>query len=99
MSRFVLYYGDLRPSDSYLASHPEFHYDSDDWFDDDYDIEDDDEIMYMSRTCDVCGRTFTLYDAMSEYAGREPGLSYLPEFDGSLCGHCAADKTDEEYGR
>ena len=27
MGRYVLYHGDVRPSDSYLAEHPDFHYD------------------------------------------------------------------------
>ncbi len=98
MGRYVLYHGDVRPSDSYLAEHPDFHYDPDDWYDDDYDVEDDEENLYMQRICDDCNCTFTLYDAMSVHAERIDWPPYLEDYVGEYCGNCAADRTDAKFG-
>ena len=97
MSRYMLYHGTVRPSDSYLASHPDFEYDEDDWFSDEYNVEDDDEILYMTRTCEECGCTFNIYDAMSEYADHISWPSYITEFEGEYCGACAAEKIEEKF--
>lgn len=97
MSRFMLYHGTVRPSDSYLNTHPDFEYDENDWFSDEYDLEDDDEILYMPRTCEKCGCTFTIYEAMSRYADRIDWPSYIQEYEGEYCGDCAADITDSKF--
>ncbi len=93
MGRFYLHNGDVRPSDSYLANH-DLDYDSDDWFNDDYDVEDDVEVLYETRTCNRCGCSFTLYEAMSRYSDRIGYQRYGYDFVGEYCGDCAADITE-----
>lgn len=97
MSRYFLYYDDLRPSDSYLASHPDFVYNPDDWYSDDYDLDEDDEILHMSRTCKECGCSFTLEEAINDYCWRFESFRYENEFEGEYCGHCAADITEAKF--
>ena len=97
MGRFMQYNGTVRPSDSYLRQHPNFEYDEYDWFSDDYDIEDDNEILYMNRTCQKCGASFTIYEAMSEYADRVSYPSYIQEYEGEYCGSCAAEETERKF--
>ena len=93
MGRFYLRgNGDIGPSDSYLETHRLTDYDPDsDWYNDEYNVEEDDEILYMQRTCDKCGCTFTLYEAMSDFADRIDGIKYSQEYSGEYCGNCAAD--------
>lgn len=97
MGRFMLYNGDVRPSDSYLATHVLPGYEPDDWYNDDYDVEDDEEILYMPRTCKECLCTFTLYEAMSDYADRIDWPPYTEDNIGEYCGNCAADRTEEQF--
>ena len=98
MGRFMLYNGDLRPSDSYLASHELSGYDPEvDTWHDDYDVEDDDEILYEPRTCEMCGASFTIYDAMSDYGDRIDWPGYTEACRGELCGNCAADRTESKF--
>ena len=98
MGRFYLHNGDLRPSDDYLASHELPDYEpGDDWFNDSYDVEDDPTVLYEQRTCEKCGKTFNLYDAMSEYADRISWPDYGYECAGEYCGNCAADIMDEKF--
>ena len=92
MGRFVLYKGNLRPSDSYLATHSLPDYDPEDWYNDAYDVEDDEEVLYEQRICSDCHAPFTLYDAMSICTSSVDWPSYLDEFAGEYCGDCAADR-------
>ena len=97
MSRFMMYHGEVRPSDSYFKNHPDFDYNDSDWFSDDYDLEDDTESLYMNRICENCGSSFTLYDTMSEYADQIDWPSYAEEYDGCLCASCAIQETESRF--
>lgn len=98
MGRFMLYDGTVRPSDSYLATHelPDLNLDED-WYNDDYNVEDDDEILDMSRTCEKCGRSFTIREAMSEYSDHIDWPYYESEFEGEVCGYCAIEIINKQF--
>lgn len=97
MSRYMLYGDTLRPSDSYLRAHPDFDYEPDTWFSDDYDLENDEEILNMSRQCKKCGCSFTVSEAIRDFASRISGASYAKEYEGEYCGNCAADKYEKNF--
>lgn len=97
MGRFMLHEGSIRPSDNYLANHPLPNYSPDDWFNDEYDVEDDDVVLYEQRICRDCHCSFTLYDAMSEYADRIDWPPYTEDNVGEYCGNCAADRTEKQF--
>ena len=97
MGRFYLYHGEVRPSDSYLASHHLPDLEPDDWYHDDYGVEDDDEVYFAPRICDRCGCSFTLSEAMSVFSDRIDWPPYGEEFVGEYCGDCAAEIYNEKY--
>lgn len=97
MGRFYLHHGNLQPSNAYLTANPLPDYDPDDWFNDSYDVEDDEEVLYELRVCEKCGCTFNLYDAMSDYAHRIDWPDYGYEFAGEYCGNCAAGITETKF--
>lgn len=94
---FIRSDGEIGPSKEYLRNNRSLRYQIGDVFNDDYDVENDDAILYCSRICDRCGKTFTLYDAMSEYADRIDWPEYSYNFIGEYCGNCAADITEENF--
>lgn len=105
MSRFMQYTSpdDVRPSDSYLSMHPITDvdvYDPDVWFDDNYDLDDDIEILTMPRVCSKCGCTFTIEDAEDEYyqilsMHHSDFRLYRDDYEGEYCGACAAEDFEE----
>lgn len=97
MSRYMIYKDAVRPSDSYLLSHPNFHYDPEEWFDDDYDLDEDLEVLTIPRTCDRCGCSFTIEQAIVDYSARIDFPYYALQFIGDLCGNCAADSIEKKF--
>ena len=98
MGRFYLHNGDLQPSDEYLQTHTLPDYDPEyDWFNDSYDVEDDPTVLYEQRTCEKCGCSFTLYEALSDYADRIDYPPYSEDNAGEYCGNCAADNTEAKF--
>lgn len=98
MGKFYLHCGSLRPSRQYLQTHELPDYDpDDDWYNDFYDVNDDDTVLYEPRTCDCCGRSFTLYEALSDYADHIDWPSYGDKFSGEYCGNCAAEIVESEF--
>ena len=104
MGAFMLYKypRDYRPSDSYLASHSLDCdvYDEDTLQDEEYNYEDDYEIMTMSRTCSNCGRGFTLDQALYDYSFilSQTYIGFPPYEEicsGEYCGGCAAEMYEE----
>ena len=101
MGAFMIYHypRDCRPSDSYLATHSLDCdvYDPDVLEDEDYNYEDDYEIMTMDRTCHVCGRHYTLDEALYDYMvilsqTCDDFLPYEEICFGDYCGACAAEE-------
>ena len=98
MGKFYLHNGSLQPSEKYLQSHDLPGYDPDnDWFNDDYDVFDDETVLYEPRTCDRCGCTFNLYDAISTCADHVDWPDYGYKFSGEYCGDCAAEILNSEF--
>ena len=63
--------------------------------DPDYDVENDEEAMQQTYTCDECGCTFTLEEAIYDFAVRIDGITYRGSgYCCDLCGNCAADKVE-----
>ena len=74
------------------------------WFDkglsdSQYDLNDDEEELEKTYVCECCGCTFTLGEALSDFADRfNYDLSYNGcGYDGSLCGNCAADEEEAKF--
>ena len=68
MGRFFTYNGKFGPQDSYLSSHKLQDFDPDnDYENDDYEIEDDEEVFLGTRICRECGQTFTLDELLSRF--------------------------------
>lgn len=105
MSAFMLYHEprDYRPSDSYLAEH-ELDcdvFDEDVLEDEEYNYEDDYEIMTMPRTCHNCGCSFTLNQALYDYSYclSQTYMDFSPYgsvCSGEYCGGCAAEMWEDE---
>lgn len=61
--------------------------------DPDYDVLDDQEELDKVYTCEICGREFTLGEAISEFTEHVSGITYtMVREAGELCGHCAGEK-------
>lgn len=75
-----------------------------DWFeraleDSTYDVTWDLDEMEKEYKCDKCGCIFTLDEAFCDFEDRFNGdLTYNGcGYDGSLCGHCAADREKKKF--
>lgn len=99
--RFMLYNGELRPSDSYLETHPMPDYRKDDWYNAAYDYRQDEEVFLTQRTCEKCGKTFTLPEAaerVKSYFKPYP-IEYAEHFKGEVCGDCAIKEIESIFTR
>lgn len=95
--RFMLYNGILRPSDAYFAAHSLPGYTEDDWWNDAYDVNDDEEILHMKRVCNHCGKEFTLLETAKEYDSLMGWPYYTQQFIGDLCSGCAIKETRSRF--
>ena len=103
MGRFYECNGKYGPSESYLETHqlPDFDPEND-WYNDEYDVEEDDEVYLGLQNCAKCGASYTIADLLSSFREIlernyhiDPG-SY-DEFDESLCPDCAAEDWMEKH--
>lgn len=106
MGRFYTYNGNFGPSDSYLSSHELQDFDPvNDYENDDYEVEDDEEVFLGTRICRECGQSFTLDELLSrfnEVMENQYHLEVEPYevqsgFDDDLCPWCAAAQYMEDH--
>lgn len=100
-NRFMFYKGRLRPSDSYLKAHTLTGYSEDDWYNAAYDYRQDTEVFLMERTCEKCGKNFTLLEAVEQVKGyfKPYAIDYEDHFRGDVCGDCAISEIDSIFER
>lgn len=96
--RFMLYKGELRPSDSYLETHTLPDYSPDDWYNDFYRVDDDEEVLQMKRVCKKCGTEFTIEEAREQFRTVYDWPLYTDDFVGDLCARCAIKETAKLFG-
>lgn len=97
--RFMLYHGRVRPSDTYLKTHPLPDYREGDWLNDAYDLQNDHDVFLAERVCAYCGASYALPETIEtvkcSFAPYPIACTAL--FVGDVCGPCALKEINSVF--